>query len=1483
MTRWILKNKHAVWPLVLAVGVFGYLAYRQLPVQLFPDTAPPLVNIITTYPGAAAEDVAQDLSRRMEEEFAALEGVFKVKSSSQDNLSVVSVEFQYDRDVDLAAVDVQNAIARIRGELPPGIREPQVLKFSTTDRPVVTYAVTGEDLPRVRKLAEDDFAPRLQQVSGVAAVDVFGGSRPAVLVELDRYELEAARVPLQRVVEALRAHNAMTPAGRIRTESTQSMFRVDTRADTASALEDIPIATGGGSRVLLGDLATIRKAPLEDDSRFRLDGRQAIAMQVFKTTEANTVEVVQATRQAIDAIRSSYPGVEIREGEESASFAQTSVDNLMGNIGQAILFTAVLMLFFLRQWRTSLVVALTMPLSFGITFAVMKLLNIDLNLVTLSAIILAVGIVIDNSVVVLENIVRRREQDQLGPEDGAAVGADEVRGAALGGSLTNIAVLVPLLFLSGFTGKTFGPLSLTLLIAFSSSIVVALVLVPLFSTYVKSQTGGKDIGNRVVHLVSTPFNWAMDRLRRFYLLLLRGSLRHRWVIAIAAVVLFGGGIAGIRALGMDVLPKMDTGSFYVSLQTPSGSSLEETERVVRDVEELIRKEKEVQIIQSQVGFEQGMRSLSSFGVQGPTQGFITVTLTDRDQRTDTVWDIESRIREGIAKVPGIEVATVREMGNTARATTSAPVVVRITGDDPLVLDKLGLAVEKRLAKVPSIVAPMRSWRIDQRQGRFDVDVLRANQLGVSPVMIGQTVLAGTDGLTAGDYSGDSGTPLPIQVSFREEQRQTPDDLLRFPLFTPWTLDPIPLGELARHREVLGQGLVTREHLSPSLEVSAFIEGRPLSFVASDVEKALLDIEPPAGYRVEVTGEKGDLAESKSEIGMALFIGIIAVYLLLVAQFRSFVHPITVLSSIPLSLSGIAAALFLAGKPVSMPVMVGLILIVGMVINSAILLISFIEQQRERGVSVEEALTTAVDLRFRPIMMTSLSTIVGMIPLAAEWSLGAERFSPLAIAVIGGFTTATFLTIIFIPVLYSTFESGIERLKRVFKSRGLAATSTSIALVVLLFPGVLNAQEKLSIDLPRSIEMALTHNHKTGMRQDEVEAAVYRRKQATGRFLPRLSLSARYSRVSHVEPGMLELPLQLPDGSSPEPVQLGEAVDNQYSLRLTVDQPLFTGFRLYRGFVVADRSEDLAKERLRAQKADVRVLTQEAYFNLLKARQMAEVAAQSERTLAEHLQRVRLLHESGRATDLDVSRVQNRLANAQVSVVQSRGAVNVAQLALTTLIGVPSTTELTLADVFDESSLQGAPPAPALVSEALEARPEVAIARHAAKIADARADAEGAGLWPQISFRFGYNYDRPNQRYFPVRNQFDGSWDLSLLLYWTIWDWGVTYHGMMAARAEASAASRNVDDIRESVRLDVEQRREQYVSVRGHTNASRQAVNSAEHALEQAKLLFTAGRITSLDVLDAETEATRARFELVQALADARIMWAKVERAVGRGL
>ena len=1026
LTQATIKNRHFVWALVIAAAIFGAKAYRSIPMQLFPDTAPPLVNVITAYPGANAKDVDETLSRNLVDEFASLEGVVKIRSTSQDNLSLVSVEFHYDRDVDLAAVDVQNAIARVRGDLPNGIREPQVLKFSTSDRPIISVGVVSHDLVQARKMAEDVFGPQLQRINGVAAVDVFGGNKPALLVELNLRDLEAYGMPLSKVVETIRKFNSNRPAGQIRTETTQTMFRLESRAETVDDFKRIPLALPDGSRILLGEIALVHRGALDDDARFAINGTSAIAMQVFKTDDANTVKVVHKVQKKVQELGRTYGNYDFLIGEESATFTDVSVNNLLSNVWQALLFASVIIFLFLGRLKSSAVTIVSMPLSYGLTFAFMKAFGVEFNMVTLSAVILAVGMVVDATVVILENISRKRDVDGLGAEQAAVEGTDEVRLAVLAGVATTLVVLIPLLFLGGFIGKTFGPLALTLIFAFSSSILVALILVPVLTLY----TGGQGRIERFSTGIVKPFTWLMDYLRKGYVSLLSLALRHRLLTVLSLLVLFAGSILGLKSQGMEVLPKMDGGSFFVTLQTPSGSSLEETERVVRQVEAILKSEPEVVKIQSQVGFEQGMRSFSAFGAQGPTQGAITVSLTDRTKRKDTIWDIEARVREKIATVPNISTSTVRELGNTAKSTTSAPIIVRLTGDDPLVLDSLAVEVTRRLAAVPNVVEPTRSWKFDQKRMLVKVDDLRAGQLGLSPEQVAMIMTMGSYGVSAGDFYGVEGSPDPIIVRDRDEGNNAVDSLLDYPVFVPGSPHPIPLRAVAWLEQELGQGVVTSEDLAPTLEVSAFTQGRALNFIIADVQHALEGLEIPGGYGMRLTGEKSDLSEAKTELFGAFSIALLAVYLLLVAQLRSFLHPLTIMMSIPLSLIGVFAALKLAGKPVSMPVMVGMILLVGTVVNNAIILIDFIRQKREQGTARREALLSSVQMRFRPIMMTSLSTIVGMIPLAAEWALGAERFSPLATAVIGGMTAATFLTMVFIPVLYDLFDDGAERLRRI---------------------------------------------------------------------------------------------------------------------------------------------------------------------------------------------------------------------------------------------------------------------------------------------------------------------------------------------------------------------------------------------------------------------------------------------------------------------
>ncbi len=1018
LSEYTLRNRHATFAAAIAAVVFGVLAYMTLPIQLFPETAPPLVNVLTAYPGAAAADVADLISDPIEEECASLEGVYKVQSTSQDGLSLVSIEFNYDISVDLAAVDVQNAIARIMNRLPRDIADPQVMKFSTSDRPIMTLGIRGDDMVHVRRLAEDVLSPELQRVPGVALVDVFGGFRPEITVEVDRQRLEAHRLTLPQLAEAIGLHNVSAPAGQISSGGRQYNFRLDEQKRSVQDLQRIPIQTPTGSRVLLRDIAGVREGSSEDQARFRVNGKSAIAVQLFRQDGANTVEVVARAQERMRQLHAKYPTLEVIEGEESASFTKQVVDNMLGSVWQALLLAAIIIFMFLGSLRLGVVVAVSMPMSFLLTFAGMQFFGIEVNMVTLTAIILAVGMVVDASVVVLENITRRQEAEGLTALEAALSGANEIQFAVVAGTATTVVVLIPLLFLYGFVGKTFGPLAATLIIAFVSSLLVALGLVPLLTMLASGKAGAIE---RWARRFTAPWNRLMDKLRDGYLWLLRHALQRRGIVMLLATVLFVLGLIMLRGQGMELLPKMDGGSSFVTVETPSGSSLEETERVMREVEGVILEEKEVVRISNQMGFEPGMHSFGGGGVQGPTQGYLSITLTPRTERDESIWDIQDRIRGKLSRIPGVQNLVVRESGSTAKATTASSIVVSIKGEDPLVLDQLGEAVMDHVRGVTGVVNPWRSWRMDQNSIALRVDAGRAHELGLTPLAAARQLLQSLDGMPAGVLRGEMGEDTPIRVRIGEEFRHDLRDAYAVRVISPRDGSSIPLGTVIRGEDVRVQGLVKRENLQPTLEILALHGGRPLNFVTADVREVVKNVVAPQGYSIGLAGEDADMSESRNELLGALGIALVAVYLLLVAQFRSFRHPLTVLMTVPLSLIGVSLALWSAGMPVSMPVMVGLILLVGIVVNNAIILIDFIQQRREEGMDRHTAIMDAVATRFRPIMMTSLSTIVGMMPLAMEWALGAERFSPLAVAVIGGMTASTFLTLVVIPVLYDLSE------------------------------------------------------------------------------------------------------------------------------------------------------------------------------------------------------------------------------------------------------------------------------------------------------------------------------------------------------------------------------------------------------------------------------------------------------------------------------
>ncbi len=1013
-----LKYRYTIFAALIAVVIFGIAARFSLPIQLFPDTDPPVVTVITPYPGVAATDVAKNLSKRLEEEFAGIDGVARITSTSQTGLSVVKVEFNFGRRVGEAALDVQNAISRVRSALPARIGEPQVLQFSSSDKPILTIALRGADLAleTVRELADNTIRDRLQLVEGVATVDVFGGHKDELHVAVHRDRLRAYGLTLDQVSAALDAWNLTASGGRVTRGGQEAVVRFDMPLRDAADAGALIIAQRQGREIRLADVADVALTAHEARSAYHFDGAPAIAVQVMKRDEANTVDVARQVRAALETLQREFPHLEFEVADDDSQFTELVISNMTGSVLTALVLVIAVVFLFLAHLRQAAIIALSIPVAFLMTFALMWLAGIELNMVTMSAIILAIGLLVDDGIVVLENVHRHLGMEGKSPARAALEGTEEIFLADLSGTVTTLAVLVPLVFLGGFVGKLFAPLAWTLTFALAASFVVSVTLIPVLTAlWLHPEDNGE---TRLTRWVS-PFNNFMDGLRDGYLALLHWSLDHPWRTLGAALVLLLVSARLMAFLGSEMLPKFDSGNFQVQLDTIPGTPLEQTLGAVAAVERLLLREPEVVAVSTQVGYEAGGHYLGSRGAMDVNQAEITVNLTPRTGREETIWMIMERLREGITRIPGITLAVVKEKGGTARAGTAAPIDVRLSGPDPRILDRLGSEVLGRLRAVPGVRDPYKSWSLDTPEVGVVIDRVRAAELGLGGSTIADMAYQAMEGVSVTPFRQSRHRDLDVYLRYAGPDRARHGDLGELHLQGP--AGAVPLRDLARFEERLGPRVVTREDFQQTLDVLGHHHGRPLSETIADLRRALADLELPADYNLTITGEQRDFQEARGRMLTALGAGVLAVYLVLVAQFRSFRHPLTIMGAVPLQFIGVAAGLLLAGKYLSMPALLGIILLIGTVVNNSIVLIDYVLQRRRTGMEIRAAITEAVSVRYRPIMMTALSDVAGMLPLALELAVGAERFSPIATVVIGGILAATLLTLVVIPVLILLME------------------------------------------------------------------------------------------------------------------------------------------------------------------------------------------------------------------------------------------------------------------------------------------------------------------------------------------------------------------------------------------------------------------------------------------------------------------------------
>ncbi len=1013
-----LRQPHLITSLLLLGVVWGVLSFKRMPLNLFPEANYPQIAVILVWPGASAADMADKVARPVEKELAALDLVRKVRSVSRDEVSAVSVEFDYRKGLDSAQVEVSAALDRIWASLPSGLLPPRLFRISDATAPVCTLAVYPRpgshlDLPRVRQIADNELREALLRIPEVAQVEVFGGYKPEIRVEISRDRLARYGLSLETVLAAIYGQNRNIPGGVIYRQRDQLLIQIEGEVRSPEELGDLVIARKGKAEIHLRDIAELRFTYAERQSFFHGNGRPAIGINILRPEKGHVTYTLKALHQALPKIKKQFPELEIEIVDTQEDLIQTSISNLIGALRDAILLTVAVIFIFLARLRLTLLVALAIPFTYFITFGGMRLLGLELNIVTMTAIIIAVGLLVDDAIVVTENIDRHLRKG-LPPKEAALVGTQEIWRADFAGTFTTIAVLVPIMFVGGYVGKILRPLALVLAVALLTSYVISITLIPLLAPKILR-------GNRPPHkwekFLSRLVETALEPLRAFMTGLFLRAERRRFLALILAVAALVISLRQMPLVGRDLMPPMDTGILKIAFETEAGTPLEKTENLVQQMESLIQSFPGYLRMATVVGSEPGVVSFGS--ERTPQQGLLTVHFVDRFHREDSIWDLGDRLREAFNRLPGLKYVHVYEFGATPLSSIAAPVEVRISGPDIEILDTLARDVQERLFQVRGLTSISRSWEKDKREIRILFHREKLARFGLTPPEVASFVRAAFSGAQASVLRVEGEDGHAIVVRFPEKERTSIEDLRT--LLIPSPKGPVPLNEIASFQEKLSPTVFIRENLSPVVEVRAYRRKAAITHLQDQVQQVLKGLEIPPGYRLSQEGEVKPMQEAFARLKGALLISLILLYFSLVPTFRSFGHPLTIMVAIPLALIGAVWGLLLVGRHFCMPAAMGLILLSGIVVNNAIILLDFIEKARAQGVGRREAIVRAIRIRTRPILMTAASTITGMLPIAAERALGLERLSPLAVVAIGGLLISTLLTLFYVPLFYTILD------------------------------------------------------------------------------------------------------------------------------------------------------------------------------------------------------------------------------------------------------------------------------------------------------------------------------------------------------------------------------------------------------------------------------------------------------------------------------
>ncbi len=1013
ITRVSIANPVFATMVMVALCVLGVFSYARLGVEQMPDITVPGAFVDIRYPGASPEAVEREVTKPLEEALNAIAGVKRITSRSFEGRSQTSVEFTLNADINRGMQELRDRVALVQAQFPRDTKAPTIARFNTDNaQPVVVMALLSPSRsPReLSILAEQIVARRLTRVEGVAQVDLSGLATREVRIDLDPARLRAFAITPAEITAALRDANADQPVGLLSNRTTDAILRVEGRVRDPRRFAETVVARRGALALTLGDLGTLVEREREPDSLARINGQRAVSINVFKQQDANVVATGEAVKATMQEVRKSLASdVELRLIYASSDFVRDALNGLQRTLIEGALLTIAIVFLFLHSWRSTVITGLTLPIAVISSFIAVNAFGFTLNFMTMMALSLCIGLLIDDAIVVRENIVRHVA---LGKDHHRAAreGTDEIGLAVMATTFALCAVFVPVAFMGGIVGKFFYPFGITVAVAVLVSLFVSFTLDPMLSAVWRDPPAERLRRLPLLGALMRATDRAMDLLHVAYERLIRWvfSGRRYGVIGPRGIVVAVGALSFVAALalaplvGSEFIPQTDQSFTQLALRMPVGASLERSDAKVRQVEAIVAAFPEVKTLSTNVG-GQGQ----GFSV-GRNQATLNIALVDRTERRRSQKEVEDAIRAAIAKIPGIEVSVGFDR----------PIYVAILGSDAEGLARIATEFAEQVKAIPGIADVELSVKpgLPAYAVRLKPDAVR--ELGLTATQLASSLRTYVNGEVATHWTSADGEQVEVLLRLNESQRERIDQMRGLPVAFARDGTPIALEAVATIDAVANPDVIRRQNLQRREAIFAGVQGRPAGDVGADVQKLVERTTLPPGFSFDVGGQTKDQQEAFAAMLAAMALAVIFIYIVLASQFGSFVQPIAIMASLPLALIGVMLALLLWRSTLNIFSMIGLVMLMGLVTKNAILLVDFANHARRGGASVPEALLQAGLIRMRPIMMTTAAMVFGMLPLALALNDGGEIQAPMGRAIIGGVITSTLLTLVVVPVIYS---------------------------------------------------------------------------------------------------------------------------------------------------------------------------------------------------------------------------------------------------------------------------------------------------------------------------------------------------------------------------------------------------------------------------------------------------------------------------------